>query len=63
MPYQPPKRHTPEELRAALIADLEADLAFSKTNDPDTAEWVEYQAKIEADLANLRAGGADDRLG
>lgn len=61
-PYQPPKRYTPEELRAALIADLEADLAFSETNDPPTEAWQRYQAKIREDLVNLRAGGPDDRL-
>jgi len=62
MPYQPPKHHTPEELRADLTADLEADLKHSLINDPNTPEWSTYRAKIRADLANLRAGGADDRL-
>jgi hypothetical protein len=62
MPYQPPKHHTPEELRSDLILDLEADLKHSQENDPDTPGWVAYRAKIVADLDNLRAGGADDRL-
>ncbi len=31
-------------------------------NDPDTPEWVAYREKNIKDLANLRAGGKDDRL-
>ena len=57
MRYTPRKHYTPEELREALILDLEADLAYSKTNDQDTPEWVAYQAKITEELINLRAGG------
>lgn len=60
--YTPPKHYTQEELRAALIADLEADLRFSLDNDPATPEWATYQAQIRADLTNLQAGGKDPRL-
>jgi hypothetical protein len=60
--YTPPVRYTPEELRAALIADLESDLEFSRRTDPPTSEWVAYQDRISTDLANLRAGGKDARL-
>lgn len=60
--YVPRRHYTPEELRELLILDLEADLAFSIANDPDTPEWVAYREKNIKDLANLRAGGKDDRL-
>lgn len=60
--YVPRKQHTPEELREALVLDLESDLAFSHNNDPTTPEWCAYQNRITQDLINLRAGGKDDRL-
>ena len=60
--YTPPTRYTPDELRAALIADLESDLEFSRRNDPSTSEWVAYQNEIVADLARLQAGEPDARL-
>jgi len=61
-PYVPVTKHTPEQLREALIADLDSDLAFSLRSDPPTPEWVVYQTTIRADLERLRAGEADARL-
>jgi len=62
MGYRPPHRYTEEELRVALLADLENDLAFSIRTDPDAEEWVTYRAKLRADIANLKTGGPDPRL-
>lgn len=55
MPYIPRKIHTPEELHQALILDLEADLAFSLREDPDTSEWIAYREQIQKELDRLRS--------
>ena len=60
--YTPRRHYTPDELREALILDLEADLSHSERVDPPTPEWLAYRAKIRSDLASLRAGNSDPRL-
>lgn len=53
MTWEPPK-YTEDELRDALIADLEADLRFVLENNP---EWVAYIETLEKKLERLRRGG------
>lgn len=55
MAYHPKTKYTPEELRRAEIQDLEADLAFSLREDPDTPEWVSYRESVQSRLNRLRS--------
>jgi len=55
-PYKSPVRYTEQELRAAYVADLEADIRFSLQYDSITPEWERYRQECQAKINSLRAG-------
>jgi hypothetical protein len=53
-PYVRPHHYTPDELRAAEIADLETDIRCAERDG-----LPEYAAECRTKLAKLRGGNAD----